>query len=564
MPDSEPDGTDSIALLVVVNTEAPTDLQSFARQYWDLSGADVESGKPQWRLKATDLNFAVWSGTAQYAAAAGATATATDYVCGKCDGPFTLTSRQALLDVVRGNATECRSCNGKADQQATKILSGEGSEKRAAKLLEEEKAASAQRVRIQLVDDRRAYIESRYVVEDESEEYYLDKASVFARVGVLCAINGTGDQGGMLVGIDLHNESIAPSFQLSRDLFVAAWSAKLLQIHPTTSMNSLEWEEDSAIGTGAIHADKVRFFTGSTGSLPERLSNMVDGAHIRVSIDGMWSTERSELKALACQVVAEEAARYLTSEVAAHNLPLLTDKNNEALKLITERGASQFSLGQLYGFAWRAARDASSAYQRNRGMSGENAITHGLRKYETYMQAALDDPGSMKDPFNESRAVPLSAVTRLLFNELFGLNPMTATPQDVMDALATPPDEELLALCDADIPAHGELVERIRTSRDHWTPGEFRTILARLEDWNPTLCAPHCAHERVGAVAVEVGRTFDRIISLTDDETAAIMTAQATGVANSIRDGVRTGDALLAELVNRLGIDAAGDNGAYF
>jgi imidazolonepropionase-like amidohydrolase len=142
---------------------------------------------------------------------------------------------------------------------------------------------------------------------------------------------------------------------------------------------------------------------------------------------------------------------------------------------------------------------------------------------------------------------------------------MTATPQDIADALASPPDEELIAQCDAGIPARSELVDRIRTSRDQWTPDQYRTMLARLEDWEPPLCAPHCAHERVGAVAVEAGRTFDRIVSLTDDETAAIMTAEATGVANAIRDGIRTGDALLAELVRRLGIDApAGDEVSYF
>lgn len=565
MPDSESKDADTIALSVVVNSEAPTDIQSFAQQYWELSGVDVDSGEPHWRFKTTNLDFAPWSGTANYAAAAGATATADDYICGTCDGPFTLTSRQALLDVIRGKATECRSCNEQVDQQAAKILSGDGRAKRAAMLLEKEKTASVQQSRAQLEADRRAYIEATYLVKDDREEYFLDQVSIIARVGVLSVISGTGDEDGMLVGVNLHDQSIAPSVELSRELFVAAWSGQLLQIHSTTPTNSLEWDEGTAIGTGAIYTDRVRFFARSNGSLPERLSKMVDAAHIRVSIDGMWSTERSKLETLARRVVAEEAARYLTSEVAAHKLPLLTDKNKEALKLVTERGASLFSLGHLYGFAWRAARDASSAYQRNQGMPGDKAITHGLRKYETYIQAAFDDLASMKDPFNESTVVPLSAVTRLLFNDIFGLNPMTATPHDIADALASPPDEELLAQCDAGIPARSELVDRIRTGRDQWTPSQFRTVLARLEDWQPPLCAPHCAHERVGAVAVEVGRTFDRIVSLTDDETAAIMTAEATGVANSIRDGIRTGDALLAELVGRLGINtAAGEEVPYF
>jgi hypothetical protein len=565
MSDSEPKETDAVALSVVVNPEAPTQLQSFAQQYWDLSGVDVDTGDPQWRFKTTKLDFALWSGTAHYAAAAGATTTAEDYVCGTCNGPFTLTSRQALLDVIRGRATECRSCNELVDEQAAKILSGEGLEKRAAKLMEKEKLASAQKSLAQLEADRRAYVEATYLVEDDSEEYWLDQVPVTARVGVLSVISATGDQSGILVDVNLHDQSIAPSVELGRELLVSAWSGRLLQIHPSTPNSALVWEEGAVFSTGSIYADRVRFFACGNGTLSERLSKLVDAAHIRVSIDGMWSTDRIELQTLSRRVVAEEAARYLTSEVADHRLPQLTDKHKEALKLATERGASLFSLGHLYGFAWRAARDASSAYQRNQGMSGEKATTYGLRKFETYVQAALDDPASMKDPFNESTVVRLSAITRLLFNDIFGLNPMTATPEDVTDALASPPDAELLALCDEGIPPRSELVDRIRTSRDQWTPGRFRTALARLEDWEPPLCAPHCAHERVGAVALEVGRMFDRVVSLTDDETAAVMTAEATGVANSIRDGIRTGDALLAELVRRLGIDAiSGDDVSYF
>lgn len=85
MPGSETEEIDAIPLSVVVNSKAPTDLQAFAQRYWELSGVDVESGDPQWRFKTTNLDFALWSGTAHYAAAAGATVTLQDYACGSCD-----------------------------------------------------------------------------------------------------------------------------------------------------------------------------------------------------------------------------------------------------------------------------------------------------------------------------------------------------------------------------------------------------------------------------------------------------------------------------------------------
>jgi hypothetical protein len=110
-------------------------------------------------------------------------------------------------------------------------------------------------------------------------------------------------------------------------------------------------------------------------------------------------------------------------------------------------------------------------------MTGEKAITHGLRKYETYIQAALDEPDSMKVPFNESAAVPLSSLTGLLFNDILGLNPMTARPTDIAAALSTPPDEEELALCDAGIPGRTALVRQIQASRGRWTPGEQSSLI---------------------------------------------------------------------------------------
>jgi hypothetical protein len=169
----------------------------------------------------------------------------------------------------------------------------------------------------------------------------------------------------------------------------------------------------------------------------------------------------------------------------------------------------------------------------------------------------------MREPFNEIRAVPLSAVTRLIFNDILRLNPMTATPEHIAETLGSPPDDELVAQCDATIPSRSELMAKLRTSRQQWTPGQFRTVLARLEDWEPDLCAPQCAHERVGAVAAEASRTLSRIVSFTDDETAAIMTAEATGVANAFRDNVRTGDALLTELLRQL-VDAPAQTDTYF
>jgi hypothetical protein len=261
--------------------------------------------------------------------------------------------------------------------------------------------------------------------------------------------------------------------------------------------------------------------------------------------------------------VSEEAGRYFASKLREHRMPDLAETHEEALRTETIRGASLFALGHLYRMAWSSARDASSAYQRHAGMPKESAVAHRLNQFERWIQRASDDPKELDSPFREETSLPLSAVTGIVFRTIMGLDPMTATPADIAEALA-PTATELSSACDAAIPEHHELMEWIRTSAD-WSGGGFRQVLAIIEDRTSGLlgftCSPHCAHEYAGMAARDCGRLYDRIVSRVGDADAAIVTAEATAIANGLQDGVRAGDALLAEVVRLLqarGLQEAG------
>lgn len=542
----------SIDLQVVLNASAPTALQSLGTEYWSLNGIDPDSGDPIWTFRTTDLDFKEWSGTAHYAAAAAVTATAPTYRCGTCGKLLTLTSRQALTDAVRGNNVDCRSCNPTVDDRAAKILDPKALDKRAQRVAKAEADRQAAQVLRGLESSRKDAIAEQYKVSDESAEYLIDKASLLAKVGALSVLHAVGDQDGLIYPVDNGDNTIGPNYSFSHDLFLAAWHSDLLQIHPSSPIDAFTWDEGAQLGN-SIYANRVRFYLPGTGTLQKRLEEFADHLRARIALATMWSTQRDDLAALAQRTIAEEAARYFVYMLQEHNLPDLTEKHEEALRTTTVRGASVFALGHLYRMAWSSARDASSAYQRNSGMSKENAITYGLKQLERWVQRATDDPNLLNEPFNENKKdLPLSAITGVVFRTVMTLDPMTANATDIAEALRGSPDAELLRACDELIPERHELIEWIRTSTDKWDGAAFRRTVARLEDWEPDLCAPHCAHERVGRVAEESGRLFDRIVARVGENEAAISTAEATGVANALRDGVRTGDALLAEIVRVL------------
>ncbi|MDJ0105147.1 hypothetical protein QM646_01910 [Rhodococcus erythropolis] len=539
-----------IDLRIELNSSAPEALQKIGVAYWEMAGLDPRTGGPVWTERIATLDYKIWSGTANYAAAAAVTVTAPEYSCGSCGGKLTLTSRQALTDALQDKNVDCRSCHATIEEQVGKILSPQSLEIRLRRTAEHdarEKAAEAERNREQ---GRRETIINRYRLESGGSNYLLSHASLSAKIGALAVLHAVGDRDGLIYPIDIGGDTIGPTSALSTQLFTDAWHSHLLQIHPSTPIDAFVWDDDTTLGNG-IFIPKARFFVPGEGTPKQRLESFAPHLRAELDLSDMWSTQRTELGELVHHIIAEEAGRYLVSQLRAHNLPDLTETHEEALRTSTMRGAALFSIGHLYRMGWSAARDASSAYQRNAGMSKNNAITYGLKQFERWVQRAIDDPEQLNAPFDEDKSLPLAAVTAVVFRVILGLDPMAAGPADIAGSLEGAPDAELLDLCNASIPDRHELMEWILTSTG-CSGDEFRRALARLEGWEPDLCAPHCAHERISGLAGESGRIYDRIVTRVGETDAVVLTAEATAIANSLQDGMRTGDALLGEAIGMI------------
>lgn len=550
MPNALPPS--DLKLRIEINVVAPSALQEVGIAYWSLLDLDPDTSEPRWEQRVSALPYKSWSSCAHYAAAAAVTAVLPGYSCGTCEGELALASRQTLADALAGKSVDCRACHKRVDEQAARILDPRSLESRVQRAAEALEQQAAEQVARELEQTRREVITEHYLVEPEDQEHLLADAPLLARVGALAVIHAVGDKGGLIYPIDTNDQTIGPNASLSTDLFIAAWRGELLKIHPTSPTTAFVWDGETGLG-GSIYPSWTRFFVPGDGTLEERLKLFVEDLRARLDLARMWSTERSEMADLAQRLIAEEAGRYFVHMLGEHNLPDLTETHEEALRTATVRGAGLFSIGHLYRMAWSSARDASSAYQRNAGMSKPNAITYGLKQFERWIQRASDNLGSLSEPFSEDRRnLPLSAVTGIVFRTVLGLDPMSTSPSEIMEALAGSPDAELRDDCDACIPERHELMDWIRTSTDLWDGSEFREILGILGDWTPPICAPGCAHERIGHVADECGRVYDRIVSRVGETDAAIVTAEATAVANALRAGVRTGDALLTAVVQML------------
>ena len=185
-------------------------------------------------------------------------------------------------------------------------------------------------------------------------------------------------------------------------------------------------------------------------------------------------------------------------------------------------------------------------------MPRSKAIKHGLNKLDWHMQAALEDPSRLADPYKELvDKLPLTSLTRVLFLDLLRLNPMTVTLTEVDRQIAVL-DPALIEQCVASIPERHELIEWMRTAK--WVDEEFYEELARLEDWTPELCADGCSHQGVGSIAAQASAMYDTVVSRVGSIDAAHVVAAATALANPVDQAARPGDMVLAKLLRCLGM----------
>lgn len=544
--------------------EAPAELQELARLYWELDGIDPYTGAVVWTRKTIEIDFKPWAGTVHYAAAAGGVASSPTFECASCGQPLTLSSRQTLADARRGLSPECRECNGTVNERAAAVLDPaevlkreRKAEKDARTKAAEEAARDREALRAQdaaaLEEARRRAIVERYLAETDDPEYDVVQASVSERVAALAVIQASGSSSGIVHIGNYAEASIGPNVARSLALLEQAWRAGLLVLHPSSPSPAFVWQDENPAALGmAIYTERVHFTAPGEGQIGPRLEAFAAQLRSYLELDSLWSTQRLELRDLARMLVAEEAIRYFRSQLTEHGFPDPAEHHLETLRSHAERGSHHFSLGQLYRMAWTSARNAASAYERNRGMSKEKAAAHGVNSFVQWVQRGLDAPDDLGDHFREDFDLPLSAATDVVFRLVLGLNPMRALPEDIDAALEGSPDEELRRMCNDRVPDRAEVIEWLRTDED-WTAEDFRAALEQIGGAEFDLCGPGCAHERAAMVAYQASRMFDRILSRIGARDAAIVTAEAMSIGNESDYRGRSGDLVLAHAAGGLG-----------
>lgn len=450
---------------------APEDLVAFGQRYWAIQGVD-QYGKVIWAEAATKIDPAM--GRPHFVAAAGVEATVRDATCTRCGTtPGRAKSRSDFDYYVASGQTEWSDCGrcaknfltGVARETDPAALARRVSQREAEVLrAEETRRPWEQQERIRSVERawnaaRRQWVQDHYPLtftnapDEATVSDALDRlqAPLRAEAAALAALR-YAPTATPLSPLQKWDTPLAPDLELERDLAADWWRHGLLAVHPDTDLDDFAWEQDTKEVLAAADGDPgalpepsasgiytryVSWYSRHGTSLGTSVERLDAALAARLDPARLTATRQEALLDLVTTLIAAETVRYFEFQLDTHNLPPVPDNHRARMTEAASRLGEVRSLGEAYNVAWRAARDAAAAAQRQLRAPKVKMTVHGLNMFETHAQAALDLSRDVP-AYRPDNRVPLAALTRTVFHTILGADPSTTSRRDISDRLPAP------------------------------------------------------------------------------------------------------------------------------
>ncbi len=313
-------------------------MRELCRQYWEIdhTGAFVHA------VKELSEKFGVPQSQVAKTVAACCSASSSDVACAMCGSPRLLRSRADLAQQSsrrRGWSTfTCTNC--KEHQQAETKQAAE----RAAKLRS---------------DAVRRELESR-----RGRGLSIDRMSFTSAVYLASLLRAGGAED--LSFINPHGHYVAqlsPNAEMDRQILDHLYSDCAICVHPGSRAESIVLEDGRFSGFYPLMTHWLLPLP-ETGPSPAKFQEELEAALTATQLPEQWNPES---RILHREVALQECLQYLTVVLEEHGFnPRFGDKT----RIVLQTALKTFSIGQVYNFIWRAARDAAAFYMREPSVTG--------------------------------------------------------------------------------------------------------------------------------------------------------------------------------------------------
>ncbi|MFG2043363.1 restriction endonuclease [Dactylosporangium sp. NPDC048998] len=382
------------------DVEVSTDdarLAELCSMYWTTS----DDGSFTYTVKALSEQFGQPSHKVSKIVAEACFARSRSRRCSECKKGFIYRSRSDWTSGARFGPTRCRTCS-EADKRQQ----------------EEE------RERLNAI--KRASILECCAVSNDGitpDAADLDLSTALALAALL--EDAEEISGGIITALENRTDRLTPTSDYDHKLLEALIDKALIQVHPSSPPQAFTWKPDGTLE--GFYPTAVSYYLSGTGSLEGRIDAYLASLTQVISREAWpdhWVEQFSELW---FDVATSECKAYLVHLLKRHGLDFTPGQKTDD---VFRQALKWFSIGQMYYFIWRAARD-SAAYLAREKVQARQAANSAITRISADVERAYAQ-GWQVNVYQRDARLPLSTLSHILFSRALKLdNSMAYSPIDL-------------------------------------------------------------------------------------------------------------------------------------
>lgn len=322
--------------------------------------------------------------------------------CGTCDAGFTYRSRSDWASRGRFTSNRCGTC-----------IDAE----RRRKEEEREQANFAMR----------EAVHATYKVKDAGSLPRAEDLDLPAALALAALLEDAEEvSNGTTTPVIDRADRLTPTPDYDFKLLEMLVNQSLLRVHPSSPLDSFAWNDDGTL-KNAHYPTLVSYYLPGSGLLKERAEAYLRNFSSVVSRENwpdLWVDQFSEFW---FDVAVSECKSYLVHMLQLHGLDFTPGQKTDD---VFRRALKWYSIGQVYYFIWRAARD-SVAYRARDKVPAKQAANSAITRISGDVDRAYAQ-GWQVSVYRRDSRLPMSMLSHILFSRALKLDdPMTYSPVDL-------------------------------------------------------------------------------------------------------------------------------------
>lgn len=201
---------------------------------------------------------------------------------------------------------------------------------------------------------------------------------------------------------------------------------RLVRVHPSSPLDSFVWKDDGTLNN-AYYPALVSYYLPGAGPLESRVEAYLKSLAPIVSRESWPDHWVDQFSDFWFDVAVSECKAYLVHMLQRHGLDFTPGQKTDD---VLRRALRWYSIGQVYYFIWRAARD-SAAYQVREKVPTKQAANSAITRISADIDRAYAQ-GWQVSVYQRDSRLPVSTLSHILFSRALKLDdPMAYSPVDL-------------------------------------------------------------------------------------------------------------------------------------